>query len=52
MTDMDAGAPAPAPALAADRLGKRYGRHWGQRDVTFAVPAGSGSTTWSPATSC
>ncbi|HEX5292624.1 MAG TPA: ABC transporter ATP-binding protein [Streptosporangiaceae bacterium] len=39
MTDMDAG--APAPALAADRLGKRYGRHWGLRDVTFAVPAGS-----------
>lgn len=39
MTDGHAG--GPAPALAADRLGKRNGRHWGLRDVTFAVPAGS-----------
>ncbi|HEY3978915.1 MAG TPA: ATP-binding cassette domain-containing protein [Streptosporangiaceae bacterium] len=39
MTDVHAG--GPAPALAADRLGKRYGRHWGLRDCTFAVPAGS-----------
>ena len=29
------------PALRADRLGKRYGRVWGLRDCTFAVPAGS-----------
>jgi ABC-2 type transport system ATP-binding protein len=28
-------------ALRADRLGKRYGRVWGLRDCTFAVPAGS-----------
>jgi ABC-2 type transport system ATP-binding protein len=30
-----------APALRADRLGKRYGRQWGLRDCSFAVPAGS-----------
>ena len=29
------------PALAADRLGKRYGHVWGLRDCTFSVPAGS-----------
>jgi ABC-2 type transport system ATP-binding protein len=29
------------PALAADRLGKRYGQVWALRDCTFAVPAGS-----------
>jgi ABC-2 type transport system ATP-binding protein len=29
------------PALQAERLGKRYGRVWGLRDCTFAVPAGS-----------
>jgi ABC-2 type transport system ATP-binding protein len=28
-------------ALRADQLGKRYGRVWGLRDCTFAVPAGS-----------
>jgi ABC-2 type transport system ATP-binding protein len=28
-------------ALRADRLGRRYGRVWGLRDCTFAVPAGS-----------
>jgi ABC-2 type transport system ATP-binding protein len=28
-------------ALRADGLGKRYGRVWGLRDCTFAVPAGS-----------
>lgn len=28
-------------ALRADRLGRRYGRSWGLRDCTFAVPAGS-----------
>ena len=30
-----------AVALRADGLGKRYGRAWGLRDCTFAVPAGS-----------
>jgi ABC-2 type transport system ATP-binding protein len=30
-----------SPAIAADRLGKRYGHVWGLRDCTFAVPAGS-----------
>ncbi len=30
-----------AAALRADRLGRRYGRVWGLRDCTFAVPAGS-----------
>jgi ABC-2 type transport system ATP-binding protein len=30
-----------APALQAERLGKRYGPAWGLRDCTFAVPAGS-----------
>jgi ABC-2 type transport system ATP-binding protein len=29
------------PALRADRVGKRYGRHWGLRDCTFDIPAGS-----------
>jgi len=29
------------PALAADRVGKRYRHVWGLRDCTFAVPAGS-----------
>jgi ABC-2 type transport system ATP-binding protein len=29
------------PALRAERLGKRYGRAWGLRDCTFAVPARS-----------
>ena len=29
------------PALAADRLGKRYRHHWGLREATFEVPAGS-----------
>jgi ABC-2 type transport system ATP-binding protein len=28
-------------ALRTDRLGRRYGRVWGLRDCTFAVPAGS-----------
>ena len=28
-------------ALRADGLGRRYGRVWGLRDCTFAVPAGS-----------
>jgi ABC-2 type transport system ATP-binding protein len=28
-------------ALRADKLGRRYGRVWGLRDCTFAVPAGS-----------
>ena len=39
MTLEDAG--AAAPALRGDRLGKRYGRTWGLRDCTFAIPAGS-----------
>jgi ABC-2 type transport system ATP-binding protein len=30
-----------APALQAERLGKRYRHAWGLRDCTFAVPAGS-----------
>src|SRR5580693_1672072 len=30
-----------APALRADRLGKRYGRVWGLRDCTVEVPAGA-----------
>jgi ABC-2 type transport system ATP-binding protein len=30
-----------APALRADRVGKRYGQLWGLRDCTFAVPPGS-----------
>src|ERR1700730_7423862 len=30
-----------APALRADRLGKRYGHAWGLRDCTFEVPPGS-----------
>jgi ABC-2 type transport system ATP-binding protein len=29
-----------APALRADRLGRRYGRVWGLRDCTVEVPAG------------
>jgi ABC-2 type transport system ATP-binding protein len=29
-----------APALRADRLGRRYGRVWGLRDCTLEVPAG------------
>ena len=30
-----------APALRADRLGRRYGRVWGLRDCTVEVPAGA-----------
>ena len=30
-----------APALRADRLGRRYGRAWGLRDCTVDVPAGA-----------
>ena len=37
MTDDMAGV---APALRADRLGRRYGRVWGLRDCTVEVPAG------------
>jgi ABC-2 type transport system ATP-binding protein len=37
MTDDMAGV---APALRADRLGRRYGRVWGLRDCTLEVPAG------------
>ncbi len=29
-----------APALRADRLGRRYGKVWGLRDCTLEVPAG------------
>lgn len=29
------------PALQAERLGKRYGKVWGLRDCTIAVPAGA-----------
>jgi ABC-2 type transport system ATP-binding protein len=35
--DMD----CSAPALQADRLGRRYGRVWGLRDCTLKVPAGA-----------
>jgi ABC-2 type transport system ATP-binding protein len=30
-----------APALRAERLGRRYGREWGLRDFTVEVPAGA-----------
>jgi ABC-2 type transport system ATP-binding protein len=30
-----------APALRADRLGRRYGKTWGLRDCSFQVPAGA-----------
>ena len=30
-----------APALRADRLGRRYGQVWGLRDCTLELPAGS-----------
>jgi len=30
-----------APAIRADRLGKRYGHVWGLRDCAFTAPAGS-----------
>jgi ABC-2 type transport system ATP-binding protein len=39
MTQHDAG--GSAPALRADRLGKRYGRVWGLRDCTLEIPAGA-----------
>ncbi|MBV9380117.1 MAG: ABC transporter ATP-binding protein [Streptosporangiaceae bacterium] len=32
---------APAPALRAERLGKRYGKAWGLRDCTLTIPAGA-----------
>ena len=35
--DMD----SSAPALQADRLGRRYGRVWGLRDCTLEIPAGA-----------
>jgi ABC-2 type transport system ATP-binding protein len=35
--DMD----SSAPALQADRLGRRYGRVWALRDCTLEVPAGA-----------
>ena len=35
------GAGGITPALRAERLGKRYGRVWGLRDCTFAIPPGS-----------
>jgi ABC-2 type transport system ATP-binding protein len=37
MTKDDGGG---APALRADRLGRRYGQVWGLRDCTLEVPAG------------
>ena len=39
MAQNDAG--GGAPALRADRLGKRYGRVWALRDCTLEVPAGA-----------
>jgi ABC-2 type transport system ATP-binding protein len=30
-----------APALRADRLGRRYGRVWGLRDCTLELPSGA-----------
>jgi ABC-2 type transport system ATP-binding protein len=39
MTQHDVG--GDAPALHADRLGKRYGRVWGLRDCTLELPAGA-----------
>ena len=39
MTQDDAA--GSAPALRADRLGRRYGRVWGLRDCTLEVPAGA-----------
>jgi ABC-2 type transport system ATP-binding protein len=48
MTQDDAGGHVPAldagaaaPALRADRLGRRYGQVWGLRDCTLEVPAGA-----------
>jgi len=38
MTQHDAG--GSAPALRADRLGRRYGHVWGLRDCTLELPAG------------
>ena len=38
MTEHDLGG---GPALRTDRLGRRYGRVWGLRDCTLAVPAGA-----------
>jgi ABC-2 type transport system ATP-binding protein len=38
MNNHDAG--GGAPALQADRLGRRYGRVWGLRDCTLEVPGG------------
>jgi ABC-2 type transport system ATP-binding protein len=39
MTQHDAG--GSAPALRADRLGRRYGHVWGLRGCTLEVPAGA-----------
>ena len=39
MTEHEAG--GSAPALRADRLGRRYGKVWGLRDCTLEVPAGA-----------
>ena len=39
MAHDDAG--GSAPALRADRLGRRYGQVWGLRDCTLEVPAGA-----------
>ena len=39
MVQDDAG--GGAPALRAERLGRRYGRVWGLRDFTVEVPAGA-----------
>ncbi len=35
------GVPSNTPAIAADRLGKRYGEQWALRDFDLEVPAGS-----------
>jgi ABC-2 type transport system ATP-binding protein len=41
MTHLDAVPAGVVPAVRADRLGRRYGKLWGLRDCTFAVPPGS-----------
>jgi ABC-2 type transport system ATP-binding protein len=41
MTPATRAAPTQAPALRTHQLGKRYGRTWGLRDCTLAVPAGA-----------
>ncbi len=41
MTPATGAAPIQVPALRTERLGKRYGKVWGLRDCTLAVPAGA-----------